>query len=326
MPDQNAELLRLESGELDLTGAEMRAEDYAPLKRAAGEGRVQLLDLGVAYDADSFWINLRPGAFAKDPRAAWLQRDELRQAISLAVDRQRFADTVYLGAGVPVFGPVTPANRRWYRDAVPQTPYDPGRARSILASIGLSDRNADGTLEDAAGRPARFTLLTQKGRTHLERGATIIHDELAKIGLGVDVVSLDGAALVQRFVGTRDYDAVYFSILTSDTDPAVSPDFWMSRGSAHVWNLLQAQPATEWERRIDDLMDRQTHTTDDQARKQLFDEVQQIFAEHLPIVHFVAPKVFVAASSRVTNLTPVISRPQLLWTPDTIAVKAESRR
>jgi hypothetical protein len=37
---------------------------------------------------------------------------------------------------------------------------------------------------------------------------------------------------------------VYFSILTSDTDPATNPDFWMSRGSAHVWNLLQPQPAT----------------------------------------------------------------------------------
>jgi lipid A disaccharide synthetase len=54
-------------------------------------------------------------------------------------------------------------------------------------------------------------------------------------------------------------------------------------------------------------------------------EVQQIFAEHLPIVHFVAPKVFVASSSRVTNLIPAVSRLQLLWTPDAIAVKAEGR-
>jgi hypothetical protein len=43
-------------------------------------------------------------------------------------------------------------------------------------------------------------------------------------------------------------------------------------------------------------------------------------------VHFVEPEVFVAASSRVTNPTPVISRPRLLWTPDTIAVKAEGGR
>jgi hypothetical protein len=44
------------------------------------------------------------------------------------------------------------------------------------------------------------------------------------------------------------------------------------------------------ERRIDDLMERQTQTTDERMSNQLFDEVQQIFAEHLPIVHFVAPK------------------------------------
>ena len=321
VPDQNAELLRIEAGEIDLTASEVRAEDYSPLKRAAEAGKIQLLDLGVAYDADSFWINLRPGAFAKDPRAAWLQRDELRQAISLAVDRQRFADIVYLGAGVPAFGPVTPANKKWFNASLPQTPHDPGRARSLLASIGLVDRNADGRLEDASGAPARFTLMTQKGRTLLERGAAIIKEELAKVGLTVDVVGLDGAALVQRFVGTRDYDAVYFSILTSDTDPAVSPDFWMSSGSAHVWNLSQPKPATEWEARIDALMDRQIHTPDEAERKRLFDEVQQIFAEHLPIVHFVAPKVYVAAASRVLNVTPAVSRPQLLWSPDTIAVR-----
>ena len=37
-------------------------------------------------------------------------------------------------------------------------------------------------------RPARFTLLTQKGNTSLERGAAVIRDELKKIGVTVDVV------------------------------------------------------------------------------------------------------------------------------------------
>ena len=147
-----------------------------------------------------FWINLKPGAFAGDPRAPWLQRDELRQAISLAVDRQAFADTVYLGAAVPVFGPITPANKKWYSPELPQPPHDPARARALLASIGLTDRNGDGLLEDAPDRPARFTLLTQKGQTALERGAAVIRDELKKIGLTVDVVTLDGNALVERFV------------------------------------------------------------------------------------------------------------------------------
>src|SRR2546427_426194 len=101
--EQDPEMLRLESGQLDAIAAELRPEDYAPLKRAADAGRVKLLDLGVAYDADMLWFNLKPGAFKSDPRAAWLQRDELRRAISMAVDREAFANTVFLGAAVPIF-------------------------------------------------------------------------------------------------------------------------------------------------------------------------------------------------------------------------------
>jgi hypothetical protein len=48
--------------------------------------------------------------------------------------------------------------------------------------------------------------------------------------------------------------------------------------------------------------------------------VQRIFSEHAPIVYFVAPRIYVAHSVRVTNLTPSEYRPQLLWRPDTVAV------
>jgi peptide/nickel transport system substrate-binding protein len=321
-PDQNAQMLRLDAGQIDMTDAEMRPEDYAPLKRAADAGRVQLLDLGVAYDADSLWINLKPGAFANDPRAAWLQRDELRQAISLAVDRKVFADTVYLGAGVPVYGPITPANKKWYSADLPHPVYDPARAKTLLASIGLTDHRGDGLLEDARNQPVHLTLLTQKGRTALERGSAVIHDELKKIGVTVDVVPLDAGALISRFLSGANYDAVYFTVATTDTDPAINPDFWFSSGTARVWNLAQPTPATEWERRIDALMTRQIASPDDADRKRLFDEVQKIFAEHLPTIQFVAPRLYAAASTRVTNLRPSLIRPQLLWAPESIAVMA----
>jgi peptide/nickel transport system substrate-binding protein len=114
VPDQNAELLRLEAGQIDMTMSEVAPEAYAPLKRAADEGRVKLADLGPGYDANSLWFNLKPGAFGDDPRAVWLQRDELRQAISLAVDRTLFASTVYLGAAAPAWGPITEGNKKWY--------------------------------------------------------------------------------------------------------------------------------------------------------------------------------------------------------------------
>jgi peptide/nickel transport system substrate-binding protein len=319
IPDQNAEMLRLEAGHLDMMASEIAPEAYASFKRAADTGRVQLLDLGVGYNANALWFNLKPGAFARDPRASWLQSDALRRAISMAVDRKAFADTVFLGAGEPVYGPETSANKQWYWPDLPKTPHDPAAARTLLASVGLMDRDGDGLLEDSRHQPARFTLLTQKGRPDLERGGVVIRDELKKIGLTMDLVTADGNAVVQAFLSGQ-YEAVFYSVLRTTLDPALSPDLWFSFGSAHVWNIGQTTPATAWERQIDQLMARQAATGDLAERRRLYNEVQKIFVEHAPMIYFVAPRIYVAASSRLVNLTPGVLRPQLLWSADTVAV------
>ena len=319
IPDENTELLRLESGQSDVTSGRLPSEDYAPLKRAAADGHARLYDLGPALDPDFFWINLRPGAFAGDSRASWLQREELRRAISLAVDRQHFADTVFLGAGVPVFGPVSPANKKWYWDGTPTIQYDVAQAKKLLVSIGLVDRKGDGLLRDQNGAPARFAIVTQKGRPSSERGVSVIRDELKKVGLTVDVVALEGNAVIQQIYSGK-YDAIYFNAYVSDNDPAATPDFWLSSGSAHFWNPEQKTPATEWEKQIDEQMHVVTVANDPAERKRAFDEVQRVFGEHQPAIYFVAPRIFVGSSTRIGNVTPVITRPQLLWSPDTITV------
>ena len=132
-------------------------------------------------------------------------------------------------------------------------------------------------------------------------------------------MTLEGAAVIDRFLNAR-YDAVYFNADKTDLDPGTNPDFWFSSGSAHPWNLEQKTPATAWERRIDELMAQQIASPDETERKRLYDEVQKIFAEHLPIVYFVAPRIYAAHSARVINLTPTEARPQLLWRPDLVAV------
>lgn len=305
IPDANAELLRLQAGQLDMTASEVPPESYASVKRAADAGAVKIFDLGVALDADSFWFNLKPGAFGTDPRAAWLQRDELRRAISMAVDRRLFADTVYFGAGDPVDGPETPSNKKWYSSEIPRVPHDPDGAKKLLASIGASN--------------ARFTLLTQKGRPRLERGSAVVRDELKKIGVTVDVVAIDANALIDRIVNKRDYEAVYFNPQRSDTDPGINQDFWFSSGGGHFWNMQQPRPATDWERRLDELMAKQIASPDEAERRRIYTEMLRVFAEHQPVVYFAAPKMNVAVSSRVTA-TPAIAGWPVLWQPDTVAV------
>jgi peptide/nickel transport system substrate-binding protein len=253
-------------------------------------------------------------------RRAWLLRSELRRAISHAVDRRAFVDAVFLGAAVPVYGLITPGNARWYAPDLPRFDYDPATASRLLASLGLADRNGDGALEDRSGALAEITVVTQKGNTALERGAAFLRDELEKVGLTLNVAALDVGAAIDR-IERGDYEAVYFRFLTTDLDPALNLDLWLSSGGAHVWNPAQAKPATEWERRLDDLMTRQAATSDHAARKALFDEAQRIFAQELPIVRFAAPRIYTAVGRRVENATPALLRPMLLWNPDRLTVR-----
>jgi len=319
VPEQDAEVVRLRSGETDMSVTELRPADYAPLKRDADAGKIKFTDLGLSYDADFLLINLKPNAFGADPRAAWLQKEELRRAISMAVDRDAFVNTVFFGAGVPVFQPITPANRKWFASDVPRPPYDPAGAKRLLASIGLTDRNGDGVLEDANNKPARFTLLTQKGRSERERATVVIRDELRKLGLLVDTVYLEYGEVMTRLLSSQ-FEALYFGFTFSDTDPASNADMWLSSSASHFWNPSQAKPATEWEARIDELMARQIASQDEAERRRVFAEVQKIFVEHQPLVYFGAPRIFVATSARVVHATPAPITPQLLWAADTIAV------
>ncbi len=323
VPDQNTETLRLLAGQADLTTSEARPEDIASFRQAAAAGRLQLVEVGVGLNLNQLWFNLRPEAKARDPRAPWLQSEALRKAVAYAVDREVFVNTVYLGAAVPVYGPVSPGNREWFAPDAPSYPHDPARARELLRGVGLTDRDGDGRLEDAAGRPARFSLLTQQGHTLRERSAAVIQDQLRRVGLTVDVVGLEVGALVERLV-KGDYDAAFFGLETNDYEPAAMLPYWMSSGFFHLWYPNQPQPATPWEAELDVLARRLITTPAPEARNRIFAEMQRIFGEHVPALFFAAPKVFVAMSPRVANATPAVLNPQVLWNAEVLASNPRS--
>jgi peptide/nickel transport system substrate-binding protein len=323
VPSQDAEMLRLESGDLDVTNDFIRPEDIATLRDLASKGSVTLAEAGVGLDPTALWFDLAPQSKVAKARP-WLQREEFRQAISLAVDRQAIVDSVYLGLAVPIAGPVTPGFGDWYSAEIPVPARDVTRAKTLLAAAGLTDRHGDGILEDGGGQPAHFTLLTQKGRTDRERTASLLASQLKSVGLDVDVVALDVKSLVDH-LSRDDYDAIYYGPLVGSTDPAENLQFWLSSGSFHFWNLHEdQQPATQWERQIDDLMHRQAASTDDAERHRLFVTAQQVFADHMPALYFAAPKVTVAYRSRVHGVRASALQPAVLWNVEALSVSPQS--
>ena len=324
VPDQNAELVRLQSGQIDMLQQQIRPEDVATLQPLVNQGRVRVIELGVGVDPDLFFFNLNSSFWEKDPRRDWITRKEFRKAISHAVDREAYANTVYLGAGVPIWGPITPGNKEWFSPNVMRYGHSVERAREILAELGLTNRDADEWLEDKNNTEARFTVLAYRGNSSIERGAAVLRDALKPAGIAVDVVMLEQGAVVQRML-KGEFESVMFFLSSTNLDPSMNQDFWLSSGSAHIWNIGQAKPATDWEKEIDDLMREMTAQVDPAERKRLFDRVQAIFAEQLPALYFVAPRLHMGVSGRVGGLEPAILRPQLLWNVDKITVQPARR-
>lgn len=322
VPDQNAELLRLQSGATDLTHSELRSDDYIPVRRAEEEGKLRMVELGVAPDADAFWFCLKPEVKGRDPRFAFTNKREFRQAISHAVDREAFAQTVFLGEAVPIWGPITPGNKMWFTPNLPRYPHDVMRAKALLKSIGLEDRNGNGVVEDAAGTEARFTVITQQGIGYYERGTTVLREQAAAIGVTLDIVPLEFSAMVTRLLAC-DYDAIYMRPLTTDLDPAGNLDYWLSSGSAHLWNMQQKAPATEWEKQIDTLMHEQSSVQDMARRQQIFVEAQKVLAENVPVLYFASPRLYYAHSRRLRGVVPSILRPPVLWNADSFSIASK---
>jgi len=312
--------LRLQSGATDMSQDALRPDDYVPVKRLEQQGTLKMEEVGVGTDADALWFCLKPEGRRKDPRWAFVQRREFRQALSHAVDREEFAQTVFLGEAVPIWGPVTPGNKEWISPNVPRYPYDEAKAKALLKSIGLEDRNGNGVVEDAKGTEARFTILTQKGLTWYERGTSVIRDAAAQVGVAFDVAPLEASAMVQRLQAC-DYDAIYMRVLWTDVDPAGNLDFWLSSGEGHPWNIASKTPATAWEARIDELMTQQAATVDMSQRRALFNEVQKVMGENLPVLYFAAPRLYAAHSAKVQGSVPSVTRPHLLWNVDMLSVK-----
>lgn len=319
MASQDAEMLQLAAGDLDIPTAELRPEDLAEARRLAGEGVLQTFDLGAALSADMLWFNLAPDAAAAGDRP-WLRERALREAIAHAVDRQDFIDAVYQGSGEPVTSIITPGNRAWHAADVQPRPFSRERAAALLDGLGLADRDGDGVRDDAAGRPARFSVLVQQGHTTRQRAMTRVQAMLRAVGLQMDVVPLDTQGIFGRF-GAGDYDAIYHVLSPSDTDPAGLDTFWLSSGPMHVWRPGQPEPATPWEAELDRLFRAQLTTTDQAERQRLVHEMQRVFDRELPAIYFAAPRVYVAVSHRLTGVRPGLLTPPVLWNAAAIGVR-----
>ena len=266
----------------------MRPQNYAQFKQAAAGGRFQLVELGVGAERDFLWFNQNTGTNAAGKpivnpgRLKWFRNKKFRQAVSCAIDRDRLAREVYGGRAQPTYGFISTENQKWNNPDIPRYGFDLARARALLAEIGIQDRNGDGMMEDADGNPIEILFYSNPGNPLREKAAALIVADLKKLGIKLIYLPIDYRALVERINVTFDYECALMGLGGGGGDPASQINVLRSSEELHQWFPLQKTPSTDWEARIDALMDAQMRTLDFAQRKKYFDEVQVILAEELP--------------------------------------------
>ena len=304
----------------------LNARNFSALGARPNAGDFRLLDIGSSLEYNFLFFNLNDIDSGKLPRVAakqaWFRQPAFRRAVSAAIDRDAIVRLVYDGRATALASQVTPANRLWVNPALRPPARDPAKARELLRQAGFS-WNSGGRLVDPKGTPVEFTVLSSSSNTDRIQMASIIQEDLKQLGISLLVVPYEFRAMLDRILNTHDYDAAILGLGGGDVDPNSELNVWMSSGGTHLWDLGRPGPDTPWQAEMDSLMQRQIVTLRFDERKRLYDRVQEIVAEQLPVICLVSPHVLVGARTRVGNFRPAVLDHSTLWNAEQLYLREE---
>jgi len=216
-----------------------------------------------------------------------LKNVRVRQALAYAIDRGPILHYLFGDAGRLADGVLPP--QHWaYTGDVPHYLYDPGKANSLLDAAGYP-RGPDGV---------RFHLLMKTSTEETTRLlAAVLQQQLSKVGIALDIRSFEFATFYSdvtkgsfqlyslRWIGgNEDPDIFYYAFHSSSFPPK------------HANRGYYVNPE------IDRLIDEGRTTVDQQRRRQIYAQVQQILARDLPYIDLWYFDNVVVHSRRVRNL------------------------
>jgi len=293
--------------------------DPANFKRLTQESPAEAIDSGPSLDVEFLWFNQVPTAPIPDYKRAWFQSRNFRLAISEAINRADLCRIVYQGYATPALGPFSPANAFWFNRALPPQTFDPAAAIKLLESEGFHLQNNE--LHDKSGHLVEFSVITNAGSKNREGMAILIQQDLKKLGIRLNIVTLEFKSLLERLTKTSDYEAALLGLVNVDLDPNGQMNVWPSSSPQHAWNPNQKSPATPWEAEIDKLMQAQASAPDLARRKAAFDRVQQIVRDQVPYIYLVNRNKLSAVSASLKGVHPAKLFPETFWNIDQISFK-----
>ena len=217
IPDGQARIMALQSGEVDIIGGDL-------LGKISLEGVQELQNSGQWNIQQNTTMNAYYMGFSQGNPV--LQDVKVRQAINYAIDKESMVSNMFYGIGSPAKGMYDTSVPYVTEENSPGYAYDLEKAKSLMSEAGYTDSNGDGFAEDKNGENITLKLvLTTEENPEWKPMAEYVQSELAKIGLKVDLETLDTNAYNEVSMTTLDYDLIF---------QRTSSDSWLPHGDMKI--------------------------------------------------------------------------------------------
>ena len=220
-----------------------------------------------------------------------LSDKRVREALARAVNR---ADLVQFDddLAVPQYGIFT-ANSRWRNDAVERYDFDMTRSRRLLEEAGF--RLEAGLLRDPSGQPVRLEIIYPTTSAPRGKIATYLQQQWRELGIEVAVTALEFNTFTDREQRQKDFD-IAMGTFGSTLDPDSARTMFRTGGAQNA--VGYSNP------RVDQLLDQGALEQDERRRKEIYDEMQRILLDELPVMPLTTLKRFTAFDRSVAGVSP----------------------
>ncbi|MFN4132011.1 MAG: peptide-binding protein [Caldimicrobium sp.] len=285
IPDPSTLFMELKAGGMDWIS--LTPLQYLKLREEERLKKEFQLYKYLAFAYTYVGYNLRDPLF-KDKR--------VRQALCYAIDKEKVVKGALLGQGIPAYGPYKP-DAWFYNPAIEKScSYNPKMAIKLLEEAGFR-RGKDG-LWYKEGRPFVFTILTNQGNLSRLLAAQIIKQDLAKIGIQVNIRVIEWTTLIHQFIDKRQFQAVILG-WTTGPDPDLYDIFHSSKIDSPGLNFIGYK-----NHEVDRLLEEGRYTLDREKRKKIYFKLQEILAEDQPYTFLYIPMSLEAIHKRFRGIKP----------------------
>jgi peptide/nickel transport system substrate-binding protein len=211
-----------------------------------------------------------------------LSKKEVRQAIAMAVDTERFAADFLLGLGEAGVGPIAPGS--WAFDpSLEPLPYDPETARQMIIDAGAED--------------AQIRMMTNAGNILREDWVTYCQQALQEIGIEIIPELMEYATLVEQVTTSKDYEICAVPFVGVTVEPSDLYQQLHSDSPANYTNYSNPE--------LDALLEEARRTIDQEAAKPIYAEIQRIYVDEVPFHGaWYRPFLYVVNKEKFAGYTP----------------------